>query len=134
MDDNLTTTLVEEIAAGRVNIKDSVLTFPQKGFPKIEKLILDEGYEDPVKVQFSPTSPTMEFPIDIFSKQQGTLGEFLRGLLDGNFKIEERELAGALLYVIRIDDYSFSSVYRKGLVAQLIPTMLVRVLGHSKEG
>lgn len=133
MDNNdLVATLTEEIASGYVSIKDNALTFYKEGFPRIEKLVLDEGYEDPVRVQFSPTDPVVEFPIDIFSTQKGTLGEFLKALLSGRFKIEERELAGALLYIIQVDGHIFSSIYRKGLVAQLMPIALVGALGRRK--
>lgn len=125
---------------GELKIKDDTLIFSNKSRVKIEKLILSDGYEDPLFINFSDLGVELILPLDelVDEKMDSAmaaqrLSSLLDSLLSERYKLDKSEFAGTCIYRISTKgNLNFKSVRHGSGLSLLFPAFFVSFLGKRK--
>lgn len=131
--------LNQYIKAGQVKITDGALTFSNSNNLQIKKFILDDGYEDPLVINFGSGLPTVSIGLDQFLDKKGSqatarkLGDLLRALLEARYKLEELALGGVTIHRITTKSgQKFESSLAYSGIPSWMPAFAVRRWGRRK--
>ena len=131
----LRVSLKKYIASGQLTIEDNALSLIASDRLKIKKLILDDGYEDPLEIDFSPLAPTLQLSLDTLgignikvdsAKVAERLSLLIKSLLDDAYSIEKISLFNATIYQIKTESKSYKATAKK---APLMPAFAIEAFG-----
>lgn len=131
----LRVSLKKYIDSGLLKMEDNALSFHASDEISIKKLILDDGYEDPIEVSFTPQALTLQVPVDAFGIGNARissaqivedLGSFISSLLDSAYRLEKISLFNATIYQIKTDSKSYRAFAKE---TSLIPAFIVEAFG-----
>lgn len=127
--------LNQYIKAGQVKITDGALTFSNSNNLQIKKFILDDGYEDPLVINFGSGLPMVSIGLDQFLDKKGNqataqkMRTLLEALLVGKYRLERWSLGKrSVYYIFTKDDQQFKDVSRQGF----IPVFVMRAWGKQR--
>jgi hypothetical protein len=128
-----------ELKKGTMTISVGGIQLSQASYPRVSKIFLDDGNEDPISVQFAERMPFLGFQLENFGvgtmhadarQAAARLSRFLVGILNKQYKLTRRSLAGCEIYTMYVETDTFESVRRTWVGAALIPNIMVKIFGN----
>lgn len=117
----------------KVSTADGVLTFHNELGPKIHKLILDDGYEDPLVIEFAPKVRVC-IPLDSFgvgdrsatsASVAKNIATLLNSLLNNQYELSKTTFLSTSLYEISIE----GGRKFEGEPSSFLPRSIIRAMG-----